>query len=121
MEFDTIRDVLGRLKLGQLTWQEFAPRISQPARGVLEQVLETNSSSRLTRDDCLLLADSEGEDLIALCLAADRLRHQIVGDVVTYVVNRNINFTNICFVGCKFCAFGQGPREAGSYFLLWSR
>jgi len=40
-----------------------------------------------------------------------------VGDLVTYVVNRNINFTNVCFVGCKFCAFSRGPREADAYFL----
>src|SRR6185369_1923644 len=39
------------------------------------------------------------------------------GNIVTYVVNRNINFTNICFVGCKFCAFSRGPREADTYFL----
>jgi FO synthase len=40
----------------------------------------------------------------------------LVGNIVSYVVNRNINFTNICFVGCKFCAFSRGPREADSYF-----
>jgi FO synthase len=39
-----------------------------------------------------------------------------VGNIVSYVVNRNINFTNICFVGCKFCAFSRGPRESDAYF-----
>ena len=48
---------------------------------------------------------------------ADELRRAMVGDVVTYVVNRNINFTNVCFVGCKFCAFSRGPREDDAYFL----
>jgi FO synthase len=86
-------------------------------RSLLEPVLAENTASGLAREDCLLLARSEGDDLTGLCLAADRLRQQLVGDVVTYVVNRNINFTNVCFVGCKFCAFAQGPREAGSYFL----
>jgi 2-iminoacetate synthase ThiH len=55
-------------------------------------------------------------DLLALLVAADTLRRDLVGNIVSYVVNRNINFTNICFVGCKFCAFSRGPREADSYF-----
>jgi 7,8-didemethyl-8-hydroxy-5-deazariboflavin synthase CofH subunit len=45
------------------------------------------------------------------------LRSELTGNIVTYVVNRNINFTNICFVGCKFCAFSRGPRESDTYFL----
>jgi len=45
------------------------------------------------------------------------LREEVSGNIVTYVVNRNINFTNICFVGCKFCAFSRGPRESDTYFL----
>ena len=45
------------------------------------------------------------------------LRAELCGNLVTYVVNRNINFTNICFVGCKFCAFSRGPRESDTYFL----
>jgi FO synthase len=52
-----------------------------------------------------------------LLLAADQLRAELSGNLVTYVVNRNINFTNICFVGCKFCAFSRGPREDDTYFL----
>src|ERR1051326_1816926 len=45
------------------------------------------------------------------------MRRELAGNIVTYVVNRNINFTNICFVGCKFCAFSRGPREPDTYFL----
>ncbi len=70
----------------------------------------------LTREQCLLLANAEGDDLLALLVAADMLRRDLVGNLVTYVVNRNMNFTNVCFVGCKFCAFSRGPREADSYF-----
>ena len=65
------------------------------------------------------LANCDGPnsaDLLALLVAADTLRRELVGNIVSYVVNRNINFTNICFVGCKFCAFSRGPREADSYF-----
>ena len=54
---------------------------------------------------------AEGDDLLGLLVAADMLRRDLVGNLVTYVVNRNINFTNVCFVGCKFCAFSRGPRE----------
>src|SRR5215467_474270 len=65
----------------------------------------------------LLLAGTRGRELEALVLAADRIRHERVGDVVTYVINRNINFTNVCFVGCRFCAFSRAPREHDAYFL----
>jgi len=65
----------------------------------------------------LLLAETRGLELEALVLAADRIRHERVGDVVTYVINRNINFTNVCFVGCRFCAFSRAPREQDAYFL----
>ncbi len=71
----------------------------------------------LTEEQQHALAWAEGDDLLGLLVAADELRRALAGDVVTYVVNRNINFTNVCFVGCKFCAFSRGPREDGTYFL----
>ena len=98
-------------------WTEAAPRLSPAVRQSLERVLETGEGGVLGREQCLLLARAEGDDLLGLLLAADELRRALVGDVVTYVVNRNINFTNVCFVGCKFCAFSRGPREADAYFL----
>ena len=78
--------------------------------------MASQDGSVLTREQCLLLANAEGDDLLGLLVAADMLRRDLVGNLVTYVVNRNINFTNVCFVGCKFCAFSRGPREADSYF-----
>jgi FO synthase len=71
----------------------------------------------LTRAQASLLANCEGDDLLGLLVAANDLRAELAGNLVTYVVNRNINFTNICFVGCKFCAFSRGPREHDTYFL----
>ena len=71
----------------------------------------------LTREQCLRLANSDGDDLLGLLVAANHLRRDLSGNLVTYVVNRNINFTNVCFVGCKFCAFSRGPRESDTYFL----
>ena len=59
----------------------------------------------------------EGPALEAVCALADDLRRDAVGDEVTYVVNRNINFTNICYTGCRFCAFAQRKTDADAYSL----
>ncbi len=98
-------------------WSDIAPRMSDEARAALERVMESLDGGVLSREQCLLLAHAEGDDLLGLLVAADALRRELVGNLVTYVVNRNINFTNICFVGCKFCAFSRGPRESDTYFL----
>src|SRR5207244_11528557 len=98
-------------------WSDIAPRISHETRAALDQVLESQDGRRLSREQCLQLANAEGDDLLGLLVAADTLRRDLVGNLVTYVVNRNINFTNVCFVGCKFCAFSRGPRESDAYFL----
>ena len=98
-------------------WSDVAPRMSDEARAALERVMESLDGGVLSREQCLLLAHAEGDDLLGLLVAADALRRELVGNLVTYVVNRNINFTNICFVGCKFCAFSRGPRESDTYFL----
>jgi len=99
-----------------LEWPRAAAKASSEIANALEQVMASQDGSVLTHEQCLLLANAEGDDLLALLVAADRLRRDSVGNLVTYVVNRNINFTNVCFVGCKFCAFSRGPREQDSYF-----
>jgi 7,8-didemethyl-8-hydroxy-5-deazariboflavin synthase CofH subunit len=101
----------------QLDWSDVAPRLRSDVRAAIEHVLESQNGSALSRDECLLLANAEGDDLLSLLVAADMLRCELAGNIVTYVVNRNINFTNTCFVGCKFCAFSRGPRESDTYFL----
>jgi FO synthase len=101
----------------QLEWNDIAPLAARSVRTSLERVLETRNGASLNREQCSLLANAEGDDLLALLVAANELRREINGNIVTYVVNRNINFTNICFVGCKFCAFSRGPRESDTYFL----
>ncbi len=100
-----------------LEWQDVAPRLCSPTRQALEQVMESLDGSALTRQQCSLLANGEGDNLLGLLVAADAIRRELAGNIVTYVVNRNINFTNVCFVGCKFCAFSRGPRESDTYFL----
>jgi 7,8-didemethyl-8-hydroxy-5-deazariboflavin synthase CofH subunit len=99
-----------------LEWSDVAPSLSASLRSSLERVLQTQNGAALSLDECYALANSAGDDLLGLLVAANMLRAELVGNIVTYVVNRNINFTNICFVGCKFCAFSRGPREADSYF-----
>ncbi|MGH9805119.1 MAG: 5-amino-6-(D-ribitylamino)uracil--L-tyrosine 4-hydroxyphenyl transferase CofH, partial [Candidatus Acidiferrales bacterium] len=100
-----------------LDWAQVAPRMTADVRAALEAVLESHDGGALSEEQALCLARAEGDDLLGLLVAADRLRRALVGDVVTYVVNRNINFTNVCFVGCKFCAFSRGPRESDAYNL----
>jgi FO synthase len=71
----------------------------------------------LTFEQGFQLASAGGADLDALVAVADHLRREAVGDAITYVVNRNINFTNVCFVGCSFCGFGRGPGAPDAYSL----
>jgi FO synthase len=84
--------------------------------GIRESLETVQSGGELNFDQALALATAEGVSLEALVNVADALRRDTVGDVITYVVNRNINFTNVCFVGCSFCGFGRGPGAADSYF-----
>ncbi len=71
----------------------------------------------LSEEHALTLMTAEGGLLAEVCRLADDLRREVVGDVVTYVVNRNINFTNVCYVGCRFCAFAQRRTDADAYSL----
>jgi len=89
------------------------PKIDARVSNALDRALD---GRELDFDEGMLLAEARGEEMEALVLAADRVRRNRVGDVITYVVNRNINFTNICFVGCRFCAFSRAPREQDAYF-----
>ncbi len=84
------------------------PEIARP----LERVL---GGDRLTLDDLNLLLETKGQELAALVATADQVRRTDVGDVVTYVINRNVNFTNVCFVGCQFCAFKRQRWESDAY------
>lgn len=70
-----------------------------------------------TDTEYLALATADGPGMDAVAALADSLRRDAVGDDVTYVVNRNINFTNICYVGCRFCAFAQRKGDADAFSL----
>lgn len=81
---------------------------SQAIRPILERALEGREP---TRDEVEMLFGAHGSDVEAIAHVADVLRSRIVGDNVTFVVNRNINYTNQCYFKCGFCAFSKGPRS----------
>jgi 7,8-didemethyl-8-hydroxy-5-deazariboflavin synthase CofH subunit len=89
--------------------RDASPKVAKPLEKVLAGV-------DLGLEEGVTLAEVEGEDLLALVRVADELRRRVVGDRITYVVNRNLNFTNVCIVGCAFCGFGRGADAPDAYF-----
>jgi 7,8-didemethyl-8-hydroxy-5-deazariboflavin synthase CofH subunit len=87
---------------------------SSEVRTVLARALDDHE---LSVADALALADTRGRDLQALVITADEMRRRQAGDMVTFVVNRNINFTNVCIKHCGFCAFSRDHREEEGYLL----
>ena len=83
-------------------------------RAILEGCLEGRELSVL---DAITLCAADGPDLEALRGTADEMRRRQAGDVVTYVINRNVNFTNACVKTCHFCAFSRLQRSEEAYFL----
>ncbi len=103
-------------------WDEIAERTGAPAvlrSGETPSALRQaeRDPARLTDAQALALLSADGQDLEALAGIADALRHEVMGDEVTYVVTRNINFTNVCYTGCRFCAFAQRRTDADAYTL----
>ncbi|MGH2812366.1 MAG: 5-amino-6-(D-ribitylamino)uracil--L-tyrosine 4-hydroxyphenyl transferase CofH, partial [Actinomycetota bacterium] len=91
-------------------------------RAAFEQSLaRAREGSELTEDEITLLLSARGPELTDLIRAADDLRREVNGDAVTFVVNRNINYTNMCYFRCGFCAFSKGPKSLnlrGEPYLL---
>src|SRR5215813_10122114 len=87
---------------------------SSEIRRTLARALD---GDEVSLDDALALARARGRDFHALVLTADELRRRQVGNTVTFVVNRNVNFTNVCIKHCGFCAFSRDHREEEGYFL----
>jgi FO synthase len=89
-------------------------RLESDARAALGKAAE---GTPITDEEALALFRADGPALETLAGIADELRAETVGDEVTYVVNRNINFTNVCYTGCRFCAFAQREMDPESYTL----
>ncbi|PWI45934.1 bifunctional FO biosynthesis protein CofGH [Streptomyces sp. ICBB 8177] len=90
-------------------------RIEADVRAALATAAD--DPTRLTDAEALALLHADGPALDALCRIADDVRRDTVGDDVTYIVTRNINFTNVCYTGCRFCAFAQRRTDADAYTL----
>lgn len=86
-------------------WQAEPPRESADVRDIIDRAL---AGERLEEASITRLFRARGHDFQAICDAADALRRKLNGDTVTYAINRNINYTNICTYNCKFCAFSKG-------------
>jgi len=96
-----------------LSWEDALAAASRSVARLLEKSI---AGVELDYAAGLKLAGVNGDDLVALVKVADELRRRDVGEHVTYVVNRNLNFTNICFVGCAFCGFSRGAGAKDAYF-----
>ena len=103
-------------------WTEIAARVHTELSTVDSDVRAALRSAErdpgaLGEEHALALMTADGPALDAVCRLADDLRRDAVGDDVTFVINRNINFTNICYTGCRFCAFAQRATDADAYTL----
>lgn len=87
---------------------------SAPVRAILDRALAGHEVSQAQGET---LFKARGSDLTAVLSVADQLRHQTCGDDVTFAVNRNINFTNVCYMGCQFCGFAKRMEDEGAEFL----
>jgi FO synthase len=114
----------GVLDVIKLKYWSFIPRKGSGRKS--EEVIAPDLAPRaiakgregqeLTEDELTaLFAETRPEVIEEMRVAADELRAELAGDTVTFVVNRNINFTNVCVVGCAFCGFGQGKRSPDAY------
>jgi FO synthase len=110
-DWDSVKDAAA------LTGQvDGAPAVMHAEGGDALRAAEADPGN-LSDEHAYTLMTAEGDLLRQVTLLADDLRRETVGDDVTYVVNRNINFTNVCYVGCRFCAFAQRRTDADAYSL----
>jgi FO synthase len=103
------------------TLREVRGRRPSKARPELVRALARAGEKNLGEDEIALLFTARGTELAELCRVANELRREVNGDEVTYVVNRNINYTNQCYFRCRFCAFSKGPKSLnlrGEPYLL---
>jgi FO synthase len=104
----------GRLSAEWLdrAWTDGSPAAYPDSAGDLAPILERSLDGvPPTKEELGALFRARGDQIDAVAHVADVLRERAVGDTVTYVVNRNINYTNLCYFRCGFCAFSKGPRS----------
>jgi FO synthase len=103
-----------RSRSGAVAGAPAAPRAGEIAAALRQA---ERDPAALTDAQAIALLSADGDDLEALAAIADGLRREVNGDDVTFVVTRNINFTNVCYTGCRFCAFAQRRTDADAYTL----
>ena len=96
-----------------ISYERALARATMPVAALLDKAL---NGGELGFAEGVTLGSVAGDDLVAMVKVADELRRRTVGEAITYVVNRNLNFTNVCFVGCGFCGFSRGPKAKDAYF-----
>ena len=99
------------------TMEELFASIGSDVRSILEKAL---CGGEISVDEGIALFDTRGRELEALLVAADRMRKRKVGDFVSFVIVRNINFTNVCYTGCRFCAFAKRKDDPEAEFLSFA-
>jgi FO synthase len=116
-DWEALRDVVGAGV--ESAGRSALPHLDADIRDALDRAASAPTTLLDPRheDAALALLHADGDALDEFARIADGLRRDVVGDVVTYVVNRNINFTNVCYVGCRFCAFAQRRTDADAYTL----
>ncbi|MEM9036607.1 MAG: bifunctional FO biosynthesis protein CofGH [Actinomycetota bacterium] len=101
---------------------DLVPAAHADVRGPVAEVLDgVRLGQEVGVDEIVTLFSARGPEVAAVAAVADELRQQIVGDEVTWVANRNINYTNVCTFKCKFCGFSKGPLSLnlrGTPYLL---
>jgi len=88
------------------------PPVSKKTRAILDRALAGDDTLRA--EEISRLFNARGGEFVAVCQAADQLRKSVCGDTVSYVINRNINYTNICTFRCHFCAFAKGRKNTAA-------
>ena len=104
-------------------WNALRERVFSPGPAALDTEVKAalaaaeRDPAGLSEEQALTLMTADGPALEAVAALADALRRDAVGEPVTYIVNRNLNFTNICYTGCRFCAFAQRAGDADAFTL----
>jgi FO synthase len=113
-DFDEVYGDWNELR-SQVAYTAAPARLDSDVRAAL--AVAASDPTRLTDAQALSLFTADGPALDELCRIADDVRRDTVGEDVTYLVTRNINFTNVCYTGCRFCAFAQRRTDADAYTL----